>query len=196
MRKILILTSFAVLFPALLLAKSFTLDMAHSKVSFEVTHLVISTVEGNFEKFSGSFDFNPKTRVLKNVSISIDTASVNTSQAKRDKHLKSAEFFNVEKNPTITFKSSSSVKVRKGRVVKLSGKLTLMGITKRVVLKVKYRGMNTDPRGNKKLGFDATMTLNRYDYNLKWNKKLDKGAGLLIGKKINIRIRGEAGLKK
>lgn len=178
------------LMPSIILPKTFKIDSAHSRVEFTVPHLMISTVTGRFNKFQGSIKFQPQKRILSGVDVSIDTASIDTNQAKRDGHLRSADFFDVKKYPKITFKSNKKVRLRKGRVVRLPGKITIHGVTRRAVLKVTYRGKVKNLSGKMIYSFRATITINRKNFGLTWNKVLDTG-GVAVGNRIKITITGE-----
>ena len=167
-------------------AASYKIDPAHSSVTFTVAHMAISKVHGRFDKFSGTLDYTPgETKTWKTEAV-IETASINTSAADRDNHLRGPDFFNAEKFPAMTFKSVrvSGVKGMKGKV---HGELTLMGVTRPVVLEVEASGPATDPWGNERLGAVATTVINRKDFGLVWNKVLETG-GLLVGEKVNITL--------
>jgi len=169
------------------------IDPSHSHVGFRIRHLV-TKVNGQFDKFKGSVNFDEKD--LKNISAKadIDTSSINTNEPKRDTHLKSADFFDVEKFPAMTFKSTG-VKNIKGSQFQLVGDLSLHGVTKPVVLDVELGGVTQDPWGNTRSGFSAKGVINRKDYGMVWNKALDNG-GMLIGDDVEINIELEAVRKK
>jgi polyisoprenoid-binding protein YceI len=161
-------------------------DKAHSAVKFGVTHMMISEVNGRFNDFDvtvtqGKDDFAGST-----VEATIKTASINTDNDFRDKHLKTDDFFNTEKFPTMTFKSTSFEKTGED-TYKISGNLTIRDVTKPVVLDAKYNGSMTDQHGNSKAGFKATTTIDRFDYGVKWDKTLDKG-GLIVSKSVDITL--------
>jgi polyisoprenoid-binding protein YceI len=118
------------------------------------------------------------------VDVTINTASINTDNQKRDDHLRSADFFNAEKNPKITFKSKSFIKTGND-TYKITGDLTIKDKTKEVVLDTKFKGIAKDPWGNTRAGFKATTTIDRYDFDVVWNKTLESG-GLLVGKTVDI----------
>ena len=181
--------------PVQLSAAKFNLDHPHTRIGFEVRHMVVTTVDGSFRTFEGSFDFDPKRGTIKDVNIKIDVKSIDTNNQKRDDHLRSGDFFLAETHGSITFVSTKTVRVRKGRYVKVPGKLTIRGKTKNVVLKVRYNGLIKDPWGNTKVGWDAETSINRYDYDVKWNKAL-KGGNFVVDKNVVIRIRGEANMAK
>ena len=167
-------------------ASEYQLDSSHSRMGFKISHLVVSSVYGSFETFSGSFQFNENKKSLSNFSITISPASINTSDAKRDKHLRGEDFFDVKKYPEIKFESSEVIRAKKGGA-KLKGKLTLHGVTKEVTLKVKYKGIRKDPWGNRHLALEVNGRIHRKDFGLDWNKKLDEG-GVLIGDEVEILV--------
>lgn len=161
-------------------------DKSHSSVTFSVTHLVISEVTGRFTDFDviltqGKDDFSGST-----VEATVKTASVNTDNEYRDKDLRSGNFFTADSFPTITFKSSSFEKAGEG-TYKIKGMLTIRDATKEVTLDAKLLGTMTDPRGNTKMGFKATTSIDRFDYGVKWDRKLDSG-GLVVSKNVDITL--------
>lgn len=185
------------LFSALLLtsslpasAEKFNLDEAHSTVGFSITHLKFATVTGRFNKFSGSFDFNEKTGKLNDLMVKIQPSSIDTNQEKRDTHLKSKDFFDVETFPSLEFKGNK-VSYKGTKPVSVSGDLTMHGITKPITLKIDYKGSVVDPWGMQKAIFEATAQLNRKDFGIVWNKALDSG-GMMLSDEVKITITGEA----
>jgi len=165
-------------------AATYDIDTDHSSVSFAIKHLVVSKVRGSFDKFRGTFDYEPgKSDAWKAIAV-IQAASVNTNVKKRDDHLRSADFFDAKKFPTITFKSTR-ITDASDEGAKMEGTLTIRGVSKPVVLDVEFGGMTTDPWGNKKIGFSARGKLNRKDFGLTWNKTLESG-GLLVGEDVEI----------
>jgi polyisoprenoid-binding protein YceI len=173
--------------PAVTNAEQWTLDAAHTTVSFRVRHLFTS-VEGRFGKFDGKIAFDPADPSTASVSGEVDAASIDTNNEKRDKHLRSDDFFDVEKYPKITFESTkvSDVSADK-KSGKLHGKLTIHGVENPVVLDSKFLGAGKDPYGNRKAGFSGTVTIDRKDYGLNWNNTLEAG-GVLVGDEVEIRI--------
>lgn len=159
-------------------------DNSHSNVKFTVTHLVVSEVEGNFKVYNGSISAAKPDFTDAVINFSVDVNSVNTDNENRDKHLKSDDFFNAEKFPQMTFKSVSFKKVS-GNKYALEGDLTIRDITKRVKFDVTYGGTVKDPWGNIKAGFKAKGTINRFDYNLKWNTITEAG-GAVVGKDVEV----------
>lgn len=168
-------------------AGSYQLDPAHSKVGFEVTHLVISTVEGRFTKFDGSLDlaepFDKST-----VAVNVDTTSVDTGNGKRDDHLKSADFFDTAKFPTMTF-NGTEIKGTPASFT-LTGDLTIHGITKKVTFDAKYLGTVGDGHGNQKAAFQATARIKRKDFGLTWNSLVE--AGPVVGDDVTLDLRVQA----
>lgn len=173
-------------------AAKYELDKSHTNVAFVAPHLGVSKVKGRFDKFDGTFDFDPKTMKLDNVIINIRADSINTNEAKRDKHMRSPDFFYVEKYPELKFKSSK-ILYENDKPDKVEGDLTIRGVTKPVVLDVEYAGATADPMGNEVVTFEAKTTVNRKDFGITWNKTLDKG-GWVVGDTIKIEIDGEAKL--
>ncbi|PUZ30480.1 Polyisoprenoid-binding protein YceI [Chitinophaga costaii] len=183
-----LLFSLLALAPLALFAQTntWTLDPAHSAVKFDVTHLVISSVEGRFNKFTGGLTANKPDFSDAQINFSVDVNSINTDNEGRDKHLKTDEFFNVEKYPNMTFKSTAFKKVS-GNKYTLVGDLTIRDVTKKVTFDVVYGGTAKDPWGNMRAGFKATSTINRFDYNLKWDKATEAG-GMVVDKIVNITL--------
>jgi len=158
------------------------LDPSHSEILFKVKHLMITNVKGEFKKISAEIDGED----FKNapIKVTIDTASVSTNEDNRDNHLKSADFFDVEKYKEITFEKTS-FKSSEGNTYELKGNLTIKGITKEVKLAVEYGGGNKDPWGNEKAGFSVEGKLNRSDWGLTWNAPLETG-GVLVSDEVRI----------
>lgn len=180
-------TIIALSLPALAFATTWNIDPDHSNIGFKVRHLMISNVKGNFEKLTGLVDINDKDITKSKVDVSIDTASINTNVQKRDDHLRSADFFDVAKFPTMTFVSKKVAKAGKDKL-KVTGDLTLHGITKQVVLDVEGpTGESKDPWGNIRRGAVATTKINRTDFGLVWNKALETG-GVAVGEEITINL--------
>ncbi|HEX4924644.1 MAG TPA: YceI family protein [Bdellovibrionales bacterium] len=171
-------------------AGKYVLDTAHGEVGFKIKHLGISTVRGKFNDFNGTFEWDEATGKLENLKATIKTASIDTNNDKRDDHLRSPDFFNAKKNPTITF-TGKKVESANNKPTKIIGDLTMNGITKEVALDVKYEGATKNPWGQDVVGFEATGKVNRKDFGLTWNKTLETG-GLLVGEEVTIEIAGEA----
>ncbi len=163
---------------------SWKIDPVHSTIQFTVSHLVISKVTGNFKKFDGELKTGKDDFTDSGIEFTIDVNSINTDNEKRDNHLKSQDFFYAEKYPQIIFKSKSFEKVG-GNKYKLTGDFTMRDVTKPIVLDVVYNGTVKDPWGNQRAGFSITGSVNRFDYNLKWNSLMEAG-GAVVGKSVDI----------
>lgn len=172
-------------------AGKYTIDPMHSSVTFEVPHLVISTVEGKFTSFSGNLEMDKAIEKSK-VDVSIETKSIDTGVGKRDDHLKSPDFFEVAKFPVMSFKSSSVKGTPEDFVIQ--GDLTIKGITKKVNLKSKYLGSVVDGYGNKKAAFIATTEISRKEFGLTWNSMVE--AGPVVGDAISIKLKIQAAKNK
>ena len=180
LKSLLILAIFSV---SLFAQSNWEFDKPHTKIGFSVTHLVITEVEGNFLEFEGNVKAeNDNFKNLK-VDLDIDVASISTDISARDKHLKSDDFFNVEKFPKMTFRSKSYKKVA-GNRFQLTGDLQIRDVKKEIVLDVIHRGTVKGPMGKKRAGFKLTGDINRFDYNLKWNKTVE--AGPIVDKTIKL----------
>lgn len=163
---------------------TWTIDGSHSDVSFNVSHLVVSEATGKFKKFDGELKAKSDDFSDAEIMFTIDAASINTEDEKRDGHLKGADFFDVAKYPTITFKSKSFKKVDANKY-KLVGDLTMHGVTKSVELDAVFKGTAKSPWGQTVGAFKLSGAVNRIDFGLTWNKTLDNG-GLLVGETVNI----------
>ena len=169
--------------------ETYAIDNAHASIGFSISHLVINNVKGNFNDFSGTFVLDKHNR-LTEANASNKSASIDTSVKKRDDHLRSADFFEVETYPEITFEAKKVVK-RSGKDI-LLGKFTMHGVTKNIELPYTVKGPITDPYGNKKIGFHAEIVIDRTDYGLNWNQALEVG-GVMVGEDVFIVIDVEAG---
>lgn len=170
-------------------AADYTIDPSHSRVSFTIRHLV-SKVTGNFKDFEGNITFDPKNLGSSHSDLTVKTASISTDNDKRDTHLKSADFFDVKKYPTITFKSKSIAANGEGKY-KLTGDITMHGVTHEEIFDVEFGGTMKDPWGNNRAGFTATTKLNRKIYGIIWNKTLDNG-GYMLGDDVDVTLQLEA----
>jgi polyisoprenoid-binding protein YceI len=189
MKKLIVFLVLCVAYLTQFAQTKWTVDNVHSSVKFTVTHLVISEVEGNFKVFSGTIVSKNTDFIDAAVDFSVDVKSINTDNEMRDNHLKSPDFFNAEKFPQMTFKSTSFKKVS-GNKYDLTGDLTMHGITKQVKFDVTYGGSVKDPYGNVKAGFKALGTINRFDYDLKWNALTEAG-GAVVSQEVAIGLRLE-----
>jgi polyisoprenoid-binding protein YceI len=170
-------------------APVYEVDKSHSEVTFQIRHLV-GKVRGRFTDFAGQIDGD---KAAPKVDFKIQATSIDTADANRDKHLRSADFFDVEKFPEITFKSSKIVP--KGAGYEVVGTLTMHGVSKELTLPVTVNGPITDPWGNQRAGLELTTTLNRKDYGIIWNKALDAG-GVMLGEDVTVTINLEAVVAK
>ncbi len=195
MKKIIIVLALAFsLLPLQSYGAPYTVDKDHSSVEFRVRHMMISKVSGEFKDYEGSFEFDEKKPANSKVKFTIQAASINTNHEKRDGHLKSADFFEVEKHPTLNFESKKVTSVG-GKKYKLSGSLTIHGVIKEVTFQVEYMGSVKDPYGNQRAGFVANTKINRKDFGLTWNKTLETG-GLIVGDEVEIQLNIEGIEKK
>ncbi|HWJ40034.1 MAG TPA: YceI family protein [Candidatus Limnocylindrales bacterium] len=177
--------------PVLAHADTWQIDPAHTNVEFSVRHMMISNVKGQFQKTSGTVDVNGKDPTSAKIDATIDATSINTRVDKRDAHLKSPAFLDVDKFPTITFKSTKVEADGTGKW-KVTGDLTLHGVTKPVVLDVESTGTPvTDPMGNTRTGASATTKISRKDFGLTWNQPLETG-GVMVGDEVAISVDVEA----
>lgn len=166
---------------------NYKLDPAHSSVSFNVKHMMIAKVHGAFEKLSGQLTYDKAHPEKSSAEASIEAASINTREPQRDIHLKSPDFFDIEKFPTLTFKSVS-VSVSEEGEFKVKGNLTIKGISKPVELSVESPSDELkDPYGNLKIGLSATTKIKRKDFGLTWNAALEAG-GVLVGDDVSITL--------
>jgi polyisoprenoid-binding protein YceI len=166
-------------------AESYKIDPSHSEVGFTIRHMV-SNVRGRFNDFAGTVDMDPKAPQKGSVEFTIKATSIDTGNADRDKHLRTADFFDVEKYPEITFKSDS-VKAAGKNKYDVTGTLTMHGVSKKVTLPVTYLGEGKDPWGNTRAGFETDTKLDRKAYGIVWNKAIDNG-GVLLGDDVNVSI--------
>jgi len=165
---------------------TYKIDPAHSTAQFVVRHMMITNVRGGFSGVQGTVVYDPQKPTASSVEVVIDASTINTLEAARDTHLKSADFLDVEKYPTIKFKSSSIT--LHGDELRLEGNLTIHGVTKEVVLKVEIPSAETkDPWGNARIGASATTRIKRSDFGLNWNAALETG-GFLVGDNLKIEL--------
>jgi len=175
-------------------AEPFVVDKNHSEADFQVRHLV-SRVSGKFDNFSGTISVDRANPTASSVEFNIKSASINTGVENRDKDLRGANFFEVEKFPEITFKSTSIKASGKKDTYDVTGTFTMHGVTKTITLPVEFLGFIKDPWGGERAGFAARVTLNRKDYGINWNKMLDNG-GTLLSDDVDITVNIEAAKSK
>jgi polyisoprenoid-binding protein YceI len=166
-------------------SRTFAIDKAHSEATFQVRHLV-TKVRGSFADLGGTIQANEANPELSSVTFTINAASIDTGTPDRDAHLRSADFFDVEKYPTISF-ASTGIKAVGGANYTVTGDLTMRGVTKRIEVPVTFLGTAKDPWGNEKIGFETELTLNRKDYGLTWNAALETG-GFLVGDEVKVAV--------
>lgn len=166
----------------------YVIDDAHTYIGFSVKHMMVSNVKGKFKEVSGTFIIDEKDMSKCVADITVQVASIDTDNEKRDTHLKSADFFDAEQFPAMTFKSKKLKKTKRGYTV--TGDLTLRGVTKEV--QIPFTAVKiTDPQGKTRGGLEAEFKINRMDYGVKWNKFLDKG-GLAVSNDVKIELQVEA----
>jgi polyisoprenoid-binding protein YceI len=177
-------------------AASWEIDTSHSSAEFKVKHLMVTNVKGTFSKVTGNIELDEKDISKSSVTANIDASTVNTGDPKRDEHLRAPDFFDVAKFPQITFKSKKVAKGAGKDELKVTGDLTLHGVTKEVVLDTTLSpDAIKDPWGNTKRGAVATTTLNRKDFGLTWNKALETG-GVVVGDEVKVELNLELNQKK
>jgi len=165
---------------------TWNIDPSHALIEFAVRHLMISTVKGRFTGVHGSLRTDESDRSKSELEVTIDAASIDTREAQRDAHLRSADFLDVETFPTLTFRSRRVIEGR-AREFKLAGDLTVHGVTREVILDVTEHGRVTDPWGGQRVGYTATTSIKRSDFGLTWNVALETG-GFVVGDDVKIVI--------
>lgn len=173
--------------------ETYSIDRAHSEAAFQVRHFV-TLVRGQFDSYQGTIRVNTENLEASSVEFEIDATSINTFNDRRDNHLRTDDFFSVEKHPKITFKSSKITKTGQN-TYDVTGTLTLRGVSKDITLPVEFLGTLKTPFGDTRAGFSATTTLNRKDYGINWNAALDQG-GFVLGDDVKIIINLETVLQK
>jgi polyisoprenoid-binding protein YceI len=182
--------SAAMVFPAGARAAEWRIDSAHAAAQFAVKHMMISTVRGEFKGVTGTIYWDPQDITKSKVSVTIDATTVNTGEPKRDAHLKSADFFDVAKYPAMTFQSTKIETAGPGKL-KVTGDLTIHGVTKSVVLDVDGPTQAIkDPYGNERVALSGTTRINRQDFGVKWNSPME-GGGVIVGDDVSITIDAE-----
>jgi polyisoprenoid-binding protein YceI len=168
---------------------TWNIDSSHSGVHFSVRHMVVSKVRGRFAKYTGTVHLDDDLAKSR-VEVTIDAASIDTGTADRDTHLRSPDFFDVEKFPSLTFRSTRVERIDEQKF-RLVGDLTIRDVTREVVLEATYGGRSKDPWGNERAGFEAKTSLDRKDFGLTWNQLLEVG-GVLVGDRVDLEIEVEA----
>ena len=174
-------------------AETYQFDKSHTTVGFQVRH-IFTQLGGKFGDFAGTIQVDRAKPENSSVEFTIQAKSIDTNEPRRDEHLRSADFFDVANHPTITFKSTS-LKANGKDAWLVTGDLSMRGVTKQVTLPVTLLGEGKDPWGNEKMGLETSLTLNRKDYGLVWNKALETG-GMLVGEEVKVQIAVEANKAK
>ena len=188
-RTLAVLASFSLSASVALATDVYTVDKGHSEASFQIRHMV-TKVRGRFTDFTGTIKAEPAKPETSSVEFTIKATSIDTDNENRDKDLRSPNFFDVAKYPDITFKSSKIVSKGQDKY-DVTGALTMHGVSKEITLPVSYLGVGKDPWGGERAGFETSITLNRKDFGLVWNKALEAG-GFLLGDDVNVSINIEA----
>jgi polyisoprenoid-binding protein YceI len=168
---------------------TYEIDPAHTHIGFSVRHMVVTNVKGKFSQFAGTIAYDDKDITKSAVNLTIQAASIDTDNDKRDEHLKSADFFDAQKFPTLTFQSKRIEKQGEGYV--MVGDLTIRGVTREVTVPFTFNGTVKDMQGASRLGAEGELKLNRHDYGVSWSKTLDNG-GLVVGNEVKIEFNVEA----
>ncbi len=172
-----------------LAGEKFEIDASHSNVGFTVRHMVVAKVSGSFKNFSGTIVYDEQDITKSSVTVTIKVASVDTDNERRDGHLRSGDFFNAATDSVITFVSKKIAKKGKGFVA--TGDFTLRGVTKEIALPFTILGKIKDPWGNTRLGIESSISINRFDYGVKWDNKITDGS-LIVSDKVDITLTLEA----
>ncbi len=165
---------------------TWNIDTSHSGVHFSVRHMVIAKVRGSFDRFRGTLELDEGNSEASKVTVRIEAASIDTREEKRDAHLRSADFFDVEKYPELAF-VSTNVEALGGDRYRVTGDLTIHGVTREVVLDAESLGAGKDPWGNDRIAFQAQTSIRRRDFGLTWNQALETG-GVLVGDEVEISL--------
>jgi polyisoprenoid-binding protein YceI len=170
-------------------SRTYSIDPSHSSLEFIVRHLMISKVRGRFTSFTGTIEVSEDNKMPSRITASIDVSSLDTHEAQRDTHLKSAEFFDLEQYPKIMFESTNISGT--DRDFQIMGNLTMHGVKRPITLMGQYTAQATDPWGNERIGYEASGKINRKDFDLLWNQPLETG-GVLIGEDVILDLNIEA----
>jgi len=166
------------------LTGTYTIDPTHSRIGFVARHAMVTKVRGSFNEFEGTGYFDAGNPTSSHLQLTIQAASIDTRNADRDGHLKGNDFFDMERYPEITF-ASTSVEQVDGDNYRVTGDLTIKGVTKPVTVDFEYDGTAVDPYGNTRVGFEGKTTVNRKDWGVSWNAALDAG-GVLVSEKVTL----------
>ena len=163
---------------------TYAIDPSHSRIGFVARHAMVTKVRGSFNEFSGSGYFDADNPSASHFTLTIEAASIDTRSADRDAHLRSNDFFDMEQYPQLTF-ASTAVEAVDETTYRVTGDLTIKGVTRSVTVDFGYEGTATDPFGNVRLGLEGSVVVNRKDWNLTWNAPLDAG-GVLVSEKVTL----------
>jgi polyisoprenoid-binding protein YceI len=167
-------------------AGTYTVDASHSHVGFVARHAMVTKVRGSFNEFSATASFDPSDLSAARAEVTIDVASIDTRSEQRDGHLRSADFFDVETYPTLSF-ASTQVELADDSTLRVTGDLTIKDVTKPVTIDFAYTGTARDPFGNDRVGFEGSVVVNRKDWDLTWNAALETG-GVLVSDKVTLEL--------
>ena len=181
---------FAAVLSTAVYADSYVVDTGHSSINFAVTHMMVSQVKGGFTDYLGNLKYDPADLSKTEVDVTIQTASVNTGLEQRDNHLRSADFFDAEKNPKITFKSVLA-KADESGIITVVGDLTLHGVTQRISVPVKISGPVKTPMGGEVIGVSGDLVVNRSEFGVAWNKDMENG-GVVVSNEVKVTVNFEA----
>jgi polyisoprenoid-binding protein YceI len=162
----------------------YTLDPSHSRIGFVARHAMVTKVRGQFDRFEGSGYFDAEDPANSSLELAIEAASIDTRNEDRDGHLRSNDFLDMENHPKITFASTTVERVDED-VYRVTGDLTIRGVTQPVSFDLEYTGAAVDPFGNQRIGFEGRTTINRKDWGVNWNAALEAG-GVLVGEKVTL----------
>lgn len=193
MKKMMMVAALCTVMASSIFAASYELDASHSSIGFGVKHMVVTTTKGQFKTYTGGFAYDPADPASLKANATIQVASVDTGNEKRDQHLRNADFFDVEKYPEITFASTGAA--QKGDEVVLKGNLTIKGVTKEIEIPLTVNGPVTDPWGQSRVGFEGKTKINRRDFGITWSTTMDNG-GLVVGDEVTIDLVVEGIQKK
>jgi polyisoprenoid-binding protein YceI len=172
------------------LMATWKIDSAHANAEFATRHMMVAVVRGGFKNVTGTIEFDPANPEASSVEANIDATTIYSGLVDRDNHLRSADFLDIENYPTITFKSTK-VEPTGDNEAKVTGNLTIRGVTRPVVIKAEFLGSVTTPFGDQRVGFSGTTNINREDFGLTWNMAIEAG-GVLVGKDVRISLDVEA----
>src|SRR3954471_22016522 len=171
-------------------ATTWNIDTSHSAIHFSVRHMVVSRTRGRFTKWSGQIQFDPDDAARSSVDVQIEPSSIDTADATRDAHLRSPDFFDVEKYPQARFRSTKVTGLN-GDKYRIDGELTVHGVTRPLSFDAIFEGAAKDPWGGERSGFSGTLTLDRREFGLTWNKAIEAG-GFVVGDKVELTLEVEA----